>query len=194
MYLAGAGYYGIEQALAAEYHVFHTLDHLHVHGAGLVHYRQHAGVAYQPFAGGEIVILAVAVHLEEHEAGARYLLHYKALAAHKARAQLLLEEHGKLNAVCGAEEGVLLADYALARAKLPGYYPSGEGGGKRYFRRLLSGVEVHKEAFAHEHPPERLACAAEGGDRGIHSAPRPRPAARLAYHGLAGVEVDYYGG
>ena len=89
---------------------------------------------------------------------------------------------------------MLLADYALAGAKLPGYYPSGEGGGKRYFRRLLSGVEVHKEAFAHEHPPERLARTAEGGDRGIHSAPRPRPAARLAYHGLAGVEVDYYGG
>ena len=124
---AGTGDDGVNEALAAQQHVLHAFDHLHVHGAGLIHNSQYAGIAYELLAGGKVIILTEAVHLQEYQAGAGDLLHYKALAANKTGPQLLLEVHGELYAVGSAKEGVLLADNALAGAKLPGYYPSGEG-------------------------------------------------------------------
>ncbi len=81
----------VKQAFASEQHVFETPDHLDIKGACCVHHCQNTGVADKGFAGGEIVLNAVAVHLKEDKARPGDAFHDEALAAEKARAEPLSE-------------------------------------------------------------------------------------------------------
>ena len=118
--LAGAGDHSVKQTLAAEEHILHALDHLHIHGAGGVHHGHHAGIADDLLAGLQDVFGAVAIQFKEGQTGACDLLHDEPLAAEEAGTKFLLQVNGKLHTVSRAEESGFLADDALAGAQFPG--------------------------------------------------------------------------
>ena len=187
---ARSGDDGVENALAAEEHVFDARNAFDLHGAARVHGGEIAGVDDNGLTGLQVVFLHMAVKFAEDRACAGELLENEALAAEEARAELLLEEDRELDAGLAREEPALLHDQFSAGGDLKGTDIAREARSKSdQTRAALGGVAVLEHRLACKHAAEGLANAAARGGLHLHVGAHPAHAAALGDHRFLRVQI-----
>lgn len=202
---AGAGEFGVEEALAAEELILDALDELDVVVDAGFEADEAAGVDAEGLAGGEGALDDGAAGVEEELAlacGGDDFLEDEALAAEEADAKLALEGDGNFDAAGGAEEGVLLADEgAGVVGEFDGDDVAGEWCGEGAVGALVAVVGEHGDeeglagdgALASLEELAHQALALGGhGEAGAHldAVLHVHHGTGLGDDGLAGVEGD----